>query len=235
MTGVMTTLLGPILPVLSLRWSLTDNQAGVFFSAQFGASMLGVALSSILVSRHGFQPALVAGFALMALGASILSSHNWLAGVIAVCCYGVGLGITIPATNLLVAGLNTNRRAASLNLVNFSWGIGAVPCPFLVAVIQGAHGNYAFPFGLSAVLLIFSVSLGSISFPNTGSGPLQSNQPRLFLKAWKGRFAPILGALFFLYVGTENAIGGWIAAYARRITKDPGTFWLLTPSFFSCS
>jgi fucose permease len=38
--------------------------------------------------------------------------------------------------------------------------------------------------------------------------------------------------LFFIYVGTENSIGGWVASYARRIDVSSGTFWALTPSFF---
>jgi fucose permease len=38
--------------------------------------------------------------------------------------------------------------------------------------------------------------------------------------------------LFFIYVGTESSIGGWVASYARRIDAGSGTFWALTPSFF---
>jgi fucose permease len=38
--------------------------------------------------------------------------------------------------------------------------------------------------------------------------------------------------LFFIYVGTESSIGGWVASYARRIDTGSGTFWALTPSFF---
>jgi fucose permease len=41
-----------------------------------------------------------------------------------------------------------------------------------------------------------------------------------------------VGALFFLYVGTENALGGWAASYARRLSGEPGSAWALAPSFF---
>ncbi len=34
-TGVLTTLLGPMLPLLIARWSLTDTQAGNLFLVQF--------------------------------------------------------------------------------------------------------------------------------------------------------------------------------------------------------
>ena len=48
------------------------------------------------------------------------------------------------------------------------------------------------------------------------------------------RFRLVFGvaALFFLYVGIEVAVVGWIAAYAQR-TGEPGSnFWIMMPSFF---
>jgi len=41
-----------------------------------------------------------------------------------------------------------------------------------------------------------------------------------------------LGILFFVYVGTENAMGGWLASYAKRLSQNPGTLWVTVPSFF---
>jgi fucose permease len=41
-----------------------------------------------------------------------------------------------------------------------------------------------------------------------------------------------LGVLFFVYVGTENAMGGWLASYAKRLSENPGTLWVTAPSFF---
>jgi fucose permease len=47
---------------------------------------------------------------------------------------------------------------------------------------------------------------------------------------WRSRYVPILGAIFFLYVGSETSIGGWTALYAQRMT-GAGT-WAMMPSFF---
>ena len=35
LTGTVTTLLGPLLPVLATRWALEDASAGLLFTAQF--------------------------------------------------------------------------------------------------------------------------------------------------------------------------------------------------------
>jgi fucose permease len=41
-----------------------------------------------------------------------------------------------------------------------------------------------------------------------------------------------LAALFFLYVGSENSVAGWVASLAKRTNPDSGDLWALTPMFF---
>src|ERR1700691_6115691 len=65
--GIVTTLLGPMLPILISRWSLSDQRAGLFFSAQFCGSMLGVSTLGALIGR-GYRYAFASGFSLIAAG-----------------------------------------------------------------------------------------------------------------------------------------------------------------------
>jgi MFS transporter, FHS family, glucose/mannose:H+ symporter len=231
LTGVMTTLLGPMLPILSGRWTLSDSQAGYLFTAQFATSILGVAISSLMVHRYGYRLTLVFGLGFMAVGACILARASWIVGLVSVCVYGFGLGLTIPTANLLIAKLHPDRRAAALNLLNFSWGIGAVGCPFVVAALQRSQRTSLLLFGMTVCLGLVAISLGYIRMPGDTKGNSAKEFP-LDKKIWTNRFVPILGALFFIYVGTESSIGGWVASYARRIDTGSGTFWALTPSFF---
>src|SRR5579864_1279796 len=71
-TGIVTVLLGPVLPLLSARWSLSDAQAGEFFTAEFLASTLGVVLSGALVPRLGYKSVIVLGLIFMAAGVGVL-------------------------------------------------------------------------------------------------------------------------------------------------------------------
>ena len=231
LTGVMTTLLGPMLPVFSARWSLSDSQAGYLFTAQFAASILGVALSSGMVHRYGYRLTIVFGLGFMAVGAGVLAQASWIVGLVSVCVYGFGLGLTIPTANLLIAELHPDRRAAALNLLNFSWGIGAVGCPFVVAALQRSQRTSLLLFGMTVCLALAAIVLGCIRMPADTKGN-SSKVAALDRKIWKNRSVPVLGALFFIYVGTESSIGGWVASYAHRIDAGSGTFWALTPSFF---
>jgi fucose permease len=232
-TGIVTVLLGPVLPALSARWSLNDAQAGEFFTAQFLASILGVALSGALVPKVGYRIAMVLGLLFMAAGVGFLPLGSRAVGLVAVGCYGIGLGLTIPTCNLLVAEVNPSTRAAALSLLNFSWSVGAMACPFLLAPFQRAGHISMFFYAVAAFVLLVSLTLAWVNLPRahlSEDASAQSAQP--LLQALVTPTAIVLGILFFVYVGTENAVGGWLASYAKRLVDHSGTIWVTTPSYF---
>jgi len=103
---MVTVLLGPLLPALSVHWSLNYAQAGSLFAAQFAGATVGTCLSGVIVSRWGFRFAINAGLLAMAAGVATLPfGSHWL-GLVCIFGYGSGLGLAIPAANLLVAALN---------------------------------------------------------------------------------------------------------------------------------
>lgn len=236
LTGVMTTLLGPILPTLSIRWSLNDAQSGYLFTAQFASSILGVALSSVLAYRYGYRITLMWGTVLLAIGVAILGPASWAIGLVGVGVYGTGLGLTIPTANMLVAKLNPERRAAALNQLNFSWGVGAVGCPFAVAGLQRGGHISLFGVGMAGLLALEALCLALADFRADSIRILkQAALPELGMLRpglLKSRHVLVLGTLFFTYVGTEASIGGWVASYSRRVEPNSLTLWAMTPSFF---
>jgi fucose permease len=229
--GVVTVLLGPMLPALSARWSLNYSQAGSLFTAQFLASTAGVGVSGILISRRGFRFALNAGLLVMAAGVAGLSAGSHLWGLGCIAAYGAGLGLAVPAANLLVAEVNPGRRSAALNLLNFSWSVGAVGCPFLVAGAARSNRVGTLMMLVAGVLLL--VMLGILSTYSRVAEPVLSgsdNKPAEI--NWGSRSLFVLAALFFLYVGTENSFGGWIASYAKSLGTIPLARSVMAPSFF---
>jgi FHS family glucose/mannose:H+ symporter-like MFS transporter len=232
-TGVVNVVLGPLLPALSARWSLNDAQAGALFTAQFLASTLGVVCSGILVPRFGYRIVLAIGLACMAIGVSTVPLGSSFLGIISISLYGAGFGVTIPAANLLVAEANPRRKAAALNLLNFAWSVGAVACPFLVAYFLRIGKIPLFLILLGGGILLVGALVAAADFPPAATiqdPTLSSQEPisRLFLT----RSAIVLAILFFVYVGTENAVGGWLASYAKRMSDASSSNWVTTPSYF---
>ncbi len=164
-TGILTTLLGPMLPILIARWSLNDTQAGSLFLVQFLASLAAVQISGILLARVGFRPAFLSGLLLMACGAATLYLGSPGLGMVSVAVYGLGLGLIIPTDNLMIAeiapGSRAGSRAAAVSLLNFYWGVGAVLCSLLVA---WSHRHQMIPVFLGAVS-VFLVLLAECAQP----------------------------------------------------------------------
>ncbi len=226
------TVLGPILPVLSARWGLNDMQSGYLFLVQFASSCVGMLLSAVMVQKLGSRRTLILGLITMAVGVTLLSRSDWGFGLAAVCIYGVAFGTNTPAVNLFVARAASPRSAAALNLVNSSWGIGAMGCPVLVAMAQRQHRVPVFLYALAGALVLLALTLTQVRFRADeevlGAKQVSSSAAH----PWRHRMLPVVAVLFFVYVGSENCVGGWIASYARRIGPASSTFWAITPSFF---
>jgi MFS transporter, FHS family, glucose/mannose:H+ symporter len=214
--GIVTVLLSPLLPTLSARWSLNYSQAGELFTAQFLASTGAVLLSGVLISRWGFRFAMKAGLLVIAVSVAGLLSGSRLMGMACIAGYGIGIGLAVPAANLVVSEVNPARRSAALNLLNFSWSAGAVACPFLVAA--AAKGHHITTFLILVAALTFFVAVGIALMP---SSIFEPSVPKTAAAGagtdWKHRSFLAMAALFFLYVGTENSFGGWVASYASSL------------------
>jgi FHS family glucose/mannose:H+ symporter-like MFS transporter len=232
-TGIMNVLLGPLLPTLAARWTINDTQSGDLFFAQFLTSTLGVLISGFLVPRHGYRFAIALGLLSMAAGLAVLPFVHWPAGLLVVASWGFGFGVTIPACNLLVADLQPERQAAALNLLNFSWSAGAVACPFLLAPFARARATDLFLLLLAACIVCLTIALGAVVFPRTHlAGGSSTHLGPSLRRLLFSRVAFVLAVLFFLYTGAENAVGGWLASYAKRTGSEPGSLWVTAPSFF---
>lgn len=233
LTGIVMTFLGPMLPALAARWSLTDEQAGYLLFAQFFSSMFGMLASAQLVQRVGYRLTFILGLMMMASGMSLLASGPWLLGMIAVCTLGFGHGVTTPAGNLRTGEVNPGRRASALSVINAVWGIGAVSSPFLAAVAQRAHRTPLFLYGTAAALLMLLLAFSLARFePDTRVHSPRSSAPGESI--WNHRMLPVICALFFVYVGTEVSFGGWLASYSHRMNSVTGqpSYWVPTTSFF---
>ncbi len=233
-TGVVMTLLGPLLPMLSARWGLNDAQAGYLFTAQFAASIGGMLLSSVLVERFGYRITILFSLLVMAVGVGALSRADWMFGIISVCIFGLGFGMNTPAVNLRIARTNPHRAASALNLLNSCWGVGAMACPLLVASVQRSHHIPQFLYGTAIGLVALAAYISAVRFTADGRAAVETNgkapQSSIRSTIWNNRLLPTVAGLFFIYVGTENSLGGWVASYARRI--DAHALWAITPSFF---
>ncbi len=239
-TGILTTILGPMLPILITRWAMNDTQAGNLFLVQFLAMLVGVQLSGILVARHGFRPAFLLGLLSMACGVATIYMGSHGLGLISVAVYGLGLGLIIPTDNLLVAEIsagsdassNSSSRAGAVSLLNFFWGVGAVFCSVMVAWTAAHH---LLPFFLGSValfLVVLALAMRNLPFPPAATAMESSSSSFAWREMAKSPAIWIFAAIFFLYPGAETAVGGWIGSYVSRLGPRGASIASMMPAFF---
>jgi fucose permease len=229
--GVITVILGPLLPLLSSRWGLNDTQAGYLVTAQFLACLLATLASAEILPSLGFRWTMVVGLVFMTFGTATLMASSYTWALAAAACNGIGIGLASPTTNLLVARTPADRRASSLNLLNFFWSAGAMACPFLVAAFQSEGRIQVFLFSVAGSVAVLMVALIMTPVEVT-THDAHPAQPRSRLHYLRTPTAVLLGTLFFVYIGTESAFGLWLATYAKRASDVGGTWWATAPSYF---
>ncbi len=232
LAGMATTLLGPLLPLVSAHWGLTDADAGALFTAQFTGALTATSFAAVVARAFGRGRALAAGFALLALGVGVLGVASRPVGLVAAAVYGLGLGLVLPLTNIAVAALYPARAASALSLVNVSWGIGAVLWPLIVRAVAAparpAPATTALAIGCAMFSLLWAVAPRA----SAGEPPTAATGDRAAITAQVPiRVVLAYGAIIALYVGAETSIGGWVAEVARRMGASQST-WALAPTAF---
>jgi FHS family glucose/mannose:H+ symporter-like MFS transporter len=218
--GIVTVMLGPLLPALSLQWKIQDAQAGTLFTANF----LGQLCGSWVAARN-LRASLIFGSILPAVGCVALSWVSFDAAHLALFCIGLGLGAGLTAGNIIAGTAFPASRARLLAILNVAWGLGAIACPLLIHV-TAAGGMRRFFLTAAFLLLVSSL------FPLTTATPVAADfreielhpaahspsaSPRMPLPPWP---LVVFATAMFLYVGIENALGGWLPTYAIRVDSS---------------
>jgi fucose permease len=229
LTGVVTTMLGPILPLLSSQWSLNYAQLGRLFTVQFMLSVTGALIASRAMAWLGAARTVVIGMVLIAVGVATLTLGNLSAVVIGIGVYGAGLGFALPCTNLMVSEM-VHNRAAALNLLNFSWTVGALAAPVLIDSLLRPIGMRGFLLGLG--ILSFVVAVVEASGAKQLSAIEKTSAVGKLRADTRIPFAVLAAVLLFLYVGVENGVAGWVPTFAQKVVSSSSRSAALVQSSF---
>ena len=227
-SGVTTILIGQVLPILSQRFALNDLEAGYFFPAQFSGSLFGTFLTSWFGRNHKFAQATLVGCLLMAAGMVLMNAGSFVVCLAGFTVNGIGVGLTLPAINMLVLEMNPLRSASALNILNFCWGAGAIVCkPF---VDFAGRGQIAAPtIALAIVLLVFTGLMFRLP-TGTESAHAAMHGDDKVIPIWTTTLAWVLALFNFVHVGFESGIGGWLTTYTERIEGE-ARIALISPTF----
>ena len=209
LAGLATFLLGPILPILTSTWNLSDQQAGLLLLAQFtGATLGGATVSKRL--PHAFllgTTAATLGFFLFAI------AHNLPLACAALLLAGFGVGRIIASVNILAGERYTQHRGSALARLNIAFALGCLLSPLLAAWLTPhfalSHLLIAFALLFAAIAILLWLELRRSPEPPTPVPALITS--RLFTSTFL-----LFASILFLYGALETCLSAWLTTYALR-------------------
>ena len=218
--GIVTVLLGQVLPVLSSRLSLNDAESGLLLSAQFAGALLGTLSVGQLIRRLGFPAASLIGLILIALGLPALNSHSFVVCWLGIFVYGSGIGMAIPAVNLLTIEFTPpERQSSAVNLLNFGWGVGAICSQPFAAAMSGGNSLVLLTVTLVVALLAVAICFIFVIRKSRG-GADDDSMPEPPARIWSRPDAWLFVAFAFFTIGVEGGIHGWLTTYSESVSSS---------------
>jgi len=210
LAGFATALLGPILPLLSMRWHMSDQQSGLLLLAQFcGATTGGLTVSKRL------NRSLTLGLAAAAFGfTGFAVAPGLVFACVALFAAGWGVGQLIASVNIIAGRRYAAHRGSALALLNFSFSLGAMLSPLLAAWLTPRLSLRIFLTGFATCFAL--VLAGLLLELRTRSehelpAAIAASESRLTLRIYF-----YFALLLFLYGGVETSLDGWLTTFALR-------------------
>lgn len=227
-SGMMSTLIGALLPFIKEEYGLSYVLSGSIISAHQIGNFCALLLSGVLPYAIGrkrstitLSMGIVIGFLLMTLTA------NPVLLLFAFFCTGIGRGTNSNITNVVTSEISQNKIAA-LNLLHASFAVGAFIAPFLAILSTTVFGVH---WRISAwVLVTFEVaSLYFWSISSLAGKPKQKQKDDGQGFAKSGRFW-LNTAILFFYLCSEASVIGWLVTYFNDTGKLSPALALTTSS-----
>jgi len=233
LTGITTVLIGQVLPILFRRLDLTDSQAGQLFISQFFGSFLGVFIFNYTLKTFGFVKTILFGLIVISIACALVNSPAIEICFLGFFINGIGIGITLPSINMLIAELNPTRQTSALNILNFFWGVGAIISqPFIKYF--GTETDILTPTLLISALVLVSAIFIFYSSRKTdwSETTVEDENESPKPKIWNNPVAWAIAFFNFLLVGIESGLGGWLTTYSERFPDGAEQLFAATPVFF---
>jgi MFS transporter, FHS family, glucose/mannose:H+ symporter len=208
--GIVLLLMGSLLPNLNV----SGAKAGSLGSFPLVGILAATIFIGPILDKAGAKPVLAIALALIAGALGVIPSFlSYPALATAAFVYGLGGGILNTTTNALISDLSASGRGAALNLLGFSFSMGAVAAPLLMSATGGRLSSSTVVRMLAIAAGIVLIPVLALQFP----APAQANTPLgSLLKILRQPLVWLFGVLLFFESGNENCMFVW----AGKVTGD---------------
>ena len=215
-SGMMSTVLGVILPFLGDEHGLSQTVRGALLSAHQIGNLAALFISGILPYAIGRkQNTVLLGSGIVIGLALITLTGNPLILFCAFALTGIGRGTMSNITNVVV-GESMANKGAGLNLLHATFAVGAFIAPFMVIALSSS-GWRAEPLVIAALmaLALVLVVFSPLSSGRSGKDRRKEEFPCSFT-FWVNTF------IMFFYLCGEASLMGWLVTYFASLDAGAG-------------
>jgi fucose permease len=209
--GMVLALLGSLKLALARRLNIGEPSVGWLLAGLNLAILPMMLLSGMVIDSVGVRGVLLVGSLVTACGLFALAlATSFATAQVAVLCIGVGGAcLSTGSVVLMPRVFFPDNEAASLNLGNVFFGLGALVTPALAELLL-LHLEYRRAVGLMALVCLVPAVFASI----TGGAALAVQPGELnYAGVLTNPIVWIAGAVFFCYSPLEGSIGTWATTY----------------------
>jgi fucose permease len=217
-----STLLGPALPLITRDLHLGYSAGGSVFALSSAGFLTGSLIVAAASTRFGVRTLMVASTAMLLpclYAISQVSSFPLL--LTAVGLTGIAGGALTSLVNAGVSDLSADHRAASLSLLNVSFGSGALLAPLFAAAVISSTSQWTPMYQLSSVLVLALLLLAVWWLPRTAgahaAGPVDGQATVSIRSLLFHRRGVITFVTVFLAAAVEWGFAYWSATYFRDV------------------
>ena len=207
-SGMMTTVLGAILPSLSEEYGLSYTLQGSLLSFHQIGNLAAVYIAGFLPYAIGRKMSTLLGASGIILGLVFMTLYgNPFFLIFSFLLTGIGRGTMSNMTNVVV-GQSAGNKAGGLNLLHACFAVGAFVSP-IIAIAAG-DDMWRVPGWIISVLMLIALIL-------LGTSKLSSERSRK-AKGGETRFLTSIGfwlntMIMFFYLCAEASLTGWLVTY----------------------
>lgn len=227
--GLSSASLGPTLPGLADHTRSRLNEISFLFMARSLGYLIGSLLGGRLYDRVPGHPVMTVVLVVMAamLALTPVLPLLWLLTA-ALLILGLGEGVLDVGGNTLLVWAHRDKVAPFMNGLHFFFGVGALLSPIIIAqkVLVSGDINWAY-WTLAALVLPVAVLLLRLPVPTVLKVSKDSPQAKV-----NYLLIVLIAIFFFLHVGAEASMGGWIFTYATALNLTSKTMAAYLTSTF---
>lgn len=211
--GLVSGSIGPTLPALAAQTNVEMKQISNLFVARAAGTMFGSWLIGRLYDRFKGHPLLAMSLLVSAVAMALLpvSGFLWMVMVLSVFIGLAAASINVGGNTMIVM-VHGERVRPFMSTLHFAFGLGGFIAPMFVAMFAERADGLRMAYWALALLCVPPALLTLLS---TSPRP----QAKHYEEARAAIPATLLGLLifyFFLEVGAEASVMGWIFSYSIK-------------------